>query len=650
MSAGARFGRAAGSAGAPSEGPEEAAERVAGPRERACEPIGGRGRPLRRLWRIARPSRPRLAAAVALATGALCSSVGLLAVSALLISWASLRPPILTLQVAIVTVRALGISRGVLRYGERLVAHDAALRGLTNIRLAVYDRLERLAPAGLGRHRRGDLLARLVADVDSGVDLTVRVVVPGLSVVLSGVAAALIGWALVPAAGLVLLAQLLVAGLVAPALTDRLGSRAHAARAHADGALSAELVSSLAAAPELRVHGAVDAALERIAAADAHITALDRRAATAGGAGEGLAALTTGLCLVANLAVGAAAVAAGELSGVWLATLVLLPLAMADVLSGMPAAALARARVAGAADRIFEVVDAPDPVPGRPGASGTVARTQVAGGLSAPAPRPHAELVGMSARYPGSVGDAVSSIDLDLAQARRIALVGASGSGKSTTVAVLLRLLEHRAGRYELDGTDVRSLTEEAVRDLVTAVDQQTHLFDTTIEENLRLASRDATDAQVAAALSAAELTDWVASLPQGLATRVGSQGSRVSGGEAQRIALARVLLADRPIILLDEPGEHLDAGMADRVTSAAMDATAGRAVLLVTHRMAHTDACDEVIVLSAGRVVERGAPEDLRGWFADARARDLGAPMPTALGAGASTAVAQTRQDGPEW
>ncbi len=590
----------------------------------SADRIGGAGGPLRRVWRIAQPSRPRLAAAVALATGALCSSVGLLAVSALLISWASLRPPILTLQVAIVTVRALGISRGVLRYAERLVGHDAALRSLTGLRLAVYDRLERLAPAGLGRHRRGDLLARLVADVDTTVDLTVRVVVPALSALFAGLLAIALGWALLPAAGLVLLAQLLLSGLLAPAASGWLGSRAHAARAEADGALSAELVSSLAAAPELRVHGAVDAALERIIAADARITSLDRRAATADGIGDGLAALATGLALVTNLALGAAAVNAGQLSGVWLATLVLLPLAMADVLSGLPAAALARARVAGAAIRILDVVDAPDPVPA--GAAGS----------TPPAPQEQrrltarAELVDLSARYPAAAADAVAALDLDLSEGRRIGLVGASGSGKSTAVAVLLRLLDHRVGRYSLDGTDVRSLSEDAVRGVVGAVDQQAHLFDTTIEENLRLARRDATDAQLQEALAGAELTEWVGGLPAGLATRVGSQGAQVSGGEAQRIALARVLLADRPVVLLDEPGEHLDAEMADRVTAAALSATTERTVLLVTHRMAHTDDCDEVVVLSQGRVLQRGAPSQLDGWYADAVARERG---PAAVG-----------------
>jgi ATP-binding cassette subfamily C protein CydCD len=581
-------------------------------------PVGGDGSPLRRIWRIARPAPVRLWAATLLAAGALTSSVGLLVVSAWLISRASQQPPILYLQVAIVSVRALGISRGVLRYAERVVGHDAALRSLTEVRVAVYGRLERLAPAGLGRHRRGDLLARMVGDVDSTTDLVVRVIVPALASLVAGLVAVGIGWSLVPAAGLALLGAVIVGGLVAPALSVAVGARAQAGRAHAEGVLSSELVTSLEAAAELRAFGVVEDALDRIATADHRLTTLDRRSALAGGLGEGLSVVATGLCLVACLWLGASAVPAGTLDGVWLAALVLLPLALTDVLSGTIPAALARARVAGAARRIVEVIDAPDPVP-------TVAPEAPAAARTTTGHHHAAVLDRLSAGYPGSLSDALADLDLDLSAGRRIALVGPSGSGKSTAVAVLVRLLDHRAGDYHLDGTDVRELPEEQVRLVVGALDQHAHLFDSTIEENLLLANRDATAAQLQDALDGAELSGWVAELPAGLHTRVGVGGSHVSGGEAQRIALARLLLADRSVALLDEPGEHLDVAAADRVTRAALEAVAGRTVLLVTHRMSHTQQCDEVVVLDDSRVVARGAPGELGGWYADALAREQG-------------------------
>jgi ABC-type transport system involved in cytochrome bd biosynthesis fused ATPase/permease subunit len=638
------------------------------PGDRATTPTTA---PLRRLWRLADPDRARLALAALLATLSLGCGVGLLAVSAWLISRASEQPPILFLQVAIVSVRAFGIFRGVFRYAERLVGHDAAFRSLTRIRVGVYDRLERLSPAGLGAYRQGDLMARLVGDVDSSVDLIVRVVLPVISGLLAGGLAVAIGAAIVPSAGLALLAMVIVVGVLSPWLTGRIGAQAQQSRAAAEGRLSAQVVTSLSAAPELLAYGAVDAAVAGIARADAELTALDRRSATASGLGGALGALATGLTVVACIALGVTAVGDGQVDGVWLATLVLLPLAIADVLSGMPAAALATAHVTGAAERIFEVIDAPDPVPAgahtdmasrppdaipgpapasaaqanapaRPDApADTPAQPEAPAPTSAaPADAPRGgsgtaaaslTLMGVAARYPLADSDAVSGIDLDLPPRRRIALVGPSGSGKSTIAAILLRLLDHRTGSYQLAGQDVRDLGEDGVREAMVAVDQKAHLFDTTIEANLRLANPEADAAQMRLAVEGAQLDGWIDSLPAGMATRVGAHGSAVSGGQAQRIALARVLLADRPIVVLDEPGEHLDPDMADQVTAAALSSTAGRSVVLITHRMAHTGDCDEVVVLSQGQVVQRGTPEELaraEGWYAEAAAREEGSPL----------------------
>jgi len=605
------------------------------------------GRPLRRLWQLADPDRARLALAVLLATLSLACGVGLLAVSAWLISRASQQPPILFLQVGIVAVRAFGIGRGVFRYAERLVGHDAAFRSLTRIRVGVYDRVERLSPAGLGEYRRGDLLARLVGDVDSSVDLIVRVALPVTSGLLAGGLAVGIGAAILPAAGLALGAMVVVVGVVSPWLTGRVGARAQATRAAAEGRLTEQVVTSLSAAPELLAYAGVEAAVQGIARADAELTEVDRRSATASGAGAALSALTTGLTVVACIILGASALGAGEVNGVWLATVVLMPLAIADVLSGMPAAALARARVAGAAQRIFEVMDSPDPVPSRATVSeGAVReRAQDAGsraitaappttGEAPPAgDAPSLSLTGVSARYPRATSDAVQGVDLDLGAGRRIALVGPSGSGKSTMAAVLLRLLDHRQGTYLLGDIDVRELDEDDVRQAITAMGQEAHLFDTTIEENLRLANRGATQQQLRAAIELAALDTWIDSLPAGLGTRVGAHGSAVSGGQAQRIALARVLLADRPIVVLDEPGEHLDPVMADQITAAALTTTQGRSVVLITHRMAHTGDCDEVLVLHEGRVVQRGSPAELRsagGWYTGAIAREEGTTLTT--------------------
>ncbi len=567
---------------------------------------------LTRLSQLASPDPRRLALAMVMACGALAAGVGLLATSAWLISRAAEQPPILYLQVAIVAVRAFGLSRGVFRYAERLIGHDAALRSLTELRVRVFERLERLSPAGLGTMRRGDLLARLVDDVDQAMDLQVRVWLPlsaAFSVASAGV---LLGAWLLPAAGWALLVLVLVA-VASGWLATRLGERANLDRAAAEGELSAQAVSNLDAAGDLFAFGAQQDALGRFAAADRHATELATRSAGAAGLAGALGTLTAGLTVVACLAAGVAALSQGQLAGVNLAVLALLPLALADTLGGVPAAALARARVAGAAKRIFETLDAPAPV--------------TPGGQPVPAtPCPGYELSGLAARYPGAAADAIRDVSLRLTGT--VALVGPSGSGKSTLAAVLVRFLDHRAGQASLNGAELTVLSEDAVRQTVGLLSQDAHLFDTTIAENVHLARRDATSAEVGLALRRAALDDWIAQLPERAETRVGSHGRAVSAGQRQRIALARALLADRPIQLLDEPGEHLDPQQADELLADLTGALADRPLLLVTHRLAATAQCDEVLVLANGQVVERGTPGQLRaaeGWYADAWALEQG-------------------------
>ncbi|MGV1003396.1 MAG: thiol reductant ABC exporter subunit CydC [Candidatus Nanopelagicales bacterium] len=570
------------------------------------------------LAELAQPDRARLTLAALLAFLALASGVALLATSAWLIAFASQRPPILYLQVAIVSVRFLGLGRGVFRYAERLVGHDAALRGLTNVRVAIFARLERLSPAGLGQYRHGDLLARLVADVDQSMDLQVRVWVPVSAALATGLAGALLGVAILPLAGLALLAMALVSGLFVPTLSYRLGRAANQARAAADAELTIVAVGSLDAAGDLYAYDAQGPVRERLAAADARARSLAASSATATGVGAAVNTLISGLTVVAGLAAGVSAASGGRLNPVNLAVLALLPLALADALAGMPAAALSRARVAGASQRVCEVMATPDPVP--------------SGGAPVPPAEPLlAQLRALSAGYPGGpeqsqISTVISDIDLRLGEGRRVALVGPSGAGKSTLAAVLVRFLDYGRGSAELGGADLRELDDDEVRRAVGLLTQDAHLFDTTIAENIRLARRNASDEQFAAALEGAALTDWLAELPLGVDTRVGTHGRAVSGGQRQRIALARALLAEREIQILDEPAEHLDTPLADRLTADILAAVEQRGLLLITHRLTGTAECDEVVVMVAGRVVERGSPQDLLragGYYADLSARE---------------------------
>lgn len=552
-------------------------------------------RAILRLLALARPVRARLALAALCGALALGSGIGLLATAAWLISRAAQHPPVLTLMVAIVAVRAFGIGRGVFRYAERLTGHDATFRILADLRARVYERLERIAPAGLHTARDGDLLGRLVGDVDAVQDLYLRVLLPGAVAVVVGGASAGLAWALLPSAGALLLAALLVAGVAAPWLSAAVARRAERRTADLRGELTAQVVDTLRGAPELVAYGAAPARLAEAARLDRELTRAAGRSAATAGAGAAITALAGGLAVWGALALGVPAVRSGRLDGVLLAVVVLLPLAAFEVVAGLPQAAQYLERIRRSAARVLAVLDAEEPV------------RQPAAPAALPRPPYALRVAGLRARWTPGGPYALDGVSLDLPPGRRCAVVGASGSGKTTLTAVLLRFLEPAAGSVTLNGVDLRDLAGDDVRRVVGLCAQDAHLFDTTIGENIRLARRSASDEEVRDALRRARLLSWVETLPQGLDTLVGEHGARLSGGQRQRIALARALLADFPVLLLDEPAEHLDVATADELTADLLAATEGRTTLLVTHRLAGLEAVDEIVVVDAGRVVQRG-------------------------------------------
>ncbi|MGC4980008.1 thiol reductant ABC exporter subunit CydD [Streptomyces sp. DT193] len=555
---------------------------------------------LTRVRAMAAPRRGPLALALLLGSLALGSAVGLMATSGWLISRASQQPPVFYLMVAVTATRTFGIGRAVFRYAERLVSHDAVLRMLADTRAAVYRRLERLAPAGLRTTRRGDLLSRLVADVDALQDYWLRWLLPaGAAVLVSAASVGFTAW-LLPEAGAVLAVGLLAAGAGVPLVTGAVARRAERRLAPARGALATQVADLLTGTAELTVAGALPARTAAARQADGVLTRIASRAATATALGDGLTALVSGLTVAATALVGAQAVAAGRLHGVLMAVVVLTPLAAFEAVMGLPLAVQYRQRVRKSAERVYEVLDAADPVhePEQP--------------RPAPATPFPLRVSGLRARHAGQDRDALAGLDLTLEKGRRIAVVGTSGAGKTTLAQVLLRFLDPEAGTYTLAGADACEMDGDAVRRLVGLCAQDAHLFDSTLRENLVLARKDATEAAVRDALGRARLLDWVDGLPDGLDTLVGEHGARLSGGQRQRLALARALLADFPVLVLDEPAEHLDLPTADALTADLLAATEGRTTLLITHRLAGLDAVDEVIVLARGHVVQRGAFAEL--------------------------------------
>ncbi|WP_426498406.1 thiol reductant ABC exporter subunit CydD [Streptomyces sp. D54] len=570
----------------------------------AADPLGTTGsrsgQVLARVREAAGAQRGRLTLALLLGSLAVGSAVGLMAVSGWLISRASEEPPVMYLMMAVTATRAFGIGRAVFRYAERLVSHDAVLKLLAELRVAVYRGLERIAPGGLRTTRRGDLLSRLVADVDALQDYWLRWLLPvGTAVVVGTAAAGFTGW-LLPEAGVILAVGLLVAGVGVPLVSGACARRTERQLAPARAALATRVADLLGSTAELTVAGALPARQTRLRAADTLLTRIASRAAAATALGGGLSALVCGLTVVAAATVAVPAVQDGRLSGVALAVVVLTPLAAFEAVTGLPLAVQYRQRVARSAERVFEVLDAPVPV-----------REPEAPAEEPASPFP-LEVRGLSARYPGARHDALASLDLTLTPGRRIAVVGPSGSGKTTLAQVLLRFLDASSGTYRLGGVEASALDSDTVRRSVGLCAQDAHVFDSSIRENLRLARPGATDAELRDALSRARLLDWVLALPEKLDTPVGEHGARLSGGQRQRLALARALLAGFPVLVLDEPAEHLDLPTADALTADLLDATRGCATVLITHRLTGLDTVDEVLVLDAGRVVQRGPYAEL--------------------------------------
>ncbi|MGC0376284.1 thiol reductant ABC exporter subunit CydD [Streptomyces sp. SAI-229] len=590
----------------------EPVRRAAGPvpaAEAASAPAGGPAEPeadtvpggvLTRVRALSGARRGRITLALLLGTLALGSAVGLMATSGWLISRASQQPPVLYLMMAVTATRAFGIGRAVFRYAERLVSHDAVLRMLADTRVAVYRRLERLAPAGLRGTRRGDLLSRLVSDVDALQDYWLRWLLPaGAAVAVSALSAGFTAW-LLPEAGAVLAAGLLAAGVGVPLLTGAVARRAERRLAPARGVLATRVTDLLTGTAELTVAGALPTRAAEARRADGTLTRIASRAATATALGDGLTAMISGLTVAATALAGVQAVAAGRLDGVALAVVVLTPMAAFEAVLGMPLAVQYRQRVRRSAERVHEVLDAPAPVrePQAP--------------RQAPASPFPLVVKGLAARHPGQDRDALAGVDLTLERGRRIAVVGPSGSGKTTLAQALLRFLDPDAGAYTLAGVDAYALDGDDVRRLVGLCAQDAHLFNSSVRENLLLARKDATEDELRDALRRARLLEWTDGLPDGIDTLVGEHGARLSGGQRQRLALARALLADFPVLVLDEPAEHLDLPTADALTADLLAATEGRTTLLITHRLAGLEAVDEVLVLDEGRVVQRGPYAEL--------------------------------------
>jgi ATP-binding cassette, subfamily C, bacterial CydC len=546
------------------------------------------------------PYRFRVALSVLLGVATLAGNVGLLSTAAYVISAAALVSYISLLTIPIYLVRFFSVSRSFSRYFERLVSHDVTFRLLGGVRSWFYARLVPLAPAFLEGYRSGDLLSRLVEDVEELENLYLRAVSPVLvAAVVSGLAFTVL-YPFGPALAFTVLVFLAVAGVGVPLLVWALSRGLGRQQLELRSELYARIVDGTQGVQDLLAFGREAEQRREIEVLNHKLGRIERRQALISGLQDSLGELLTNLAMLTALVLAIPLVAAGEVRGVYLAFLALVALGVFEAMAPLGTAFRTIGRTIAAGERLFEVSDS-EPAIRNP---------------KSPLPLPEdftLQFDNVSFRYGEDEPFSLEDVSFTLKPGRRVAVVGPSGSGKSTLAALILRFRDPQEGEIRLGGRNLADYADRDVRRLVSAVPQRTHVFNDTLRNNLLLAGPEASDEALELALERAQISGFVERLPDQLNTYVGEQGTRLSGGERQRLAVARALLKDAPLLVLDEPTANLDTVTERELLASVWDAARDRAVLLITHRLVGMEEVDEILVLDAGCVVERGTHEQLR-------------------------------------
>ncbi len=514
---------------------------------------------------------------------ALCS-VALLATSAWLITRASEHPPILYLSAAIVGVRAFALGRAGFRYAERLASHSAAFRQLGELRVGIYRRLEPLIPDGLaGGVFRGDLMTRVVADVDRLPDLPLRVVQPLVVAVVTSVLSVVGVTILLPVAGLALAISLMLGFAVSTLVHSAVSARAERAIAPLRATLADRILETISGLDVLVAYDALDERVASIETANRALTAATRRRALGVGATSAVLAGLSGLSTVVALALAMPAIAGGRIDAPALAVIVLVPLAVFEVMGDAPLAVSAWRQVRISARRVATISSAASV-----SSQDTALPPRIAHERKPEARQAHEPMIrldDLSVRWPGSANDAIRGLSLDLEPGDRVHVVGPTGTGKTTLAHALVAFLPYR-GSYRLNGREADTLPEDDVRKVVGLCEQRPYLFDADLRQNLLFAKDTATDRELLSTLDRVGLGEWAAER-EGLDTQLGDGGTLVSGGQAQRIALARALLADFPVVVFDETTANVEEELAGQLMSDILSTTGDddeRVVIVISH------------------------------------------------------------------
>jgi ATP-binding cassette subfamily C protein CydC len=549
---------------------------------------------LHRLLRLITPYGWWVLSGVLLSFATIGSSIGLITVSAYLISKAAVTTDLAELTLAITGVRLFAISRAAFRYLERVTTHTATFRILTHLRVWFYRSIEPLAPARLLAYRSGDLLARIVSDIETLENFYVRAIIPPLAAALvTGLAFVLLG-SFDFQLGLALLVFLVLTGVALPFYTRQLSRIPSQELVQARAELTAGLVDQIQGLADLLAFGQENQQKVQMKRLNQASERAQERLARIRGMGDGLAALFTGLCGLTVLCLAIPLVSNGQIDGVYLALLPLAAIASFEAAQPLSNALGQTQASQEAAKRLFELIDAEPPV-----------RDPVH-----PAPFPiESNLIvkELSFRYDPEESQVLQRLSFQLPAGGRLAIVGPSGAGKSTLVNLLLRFWDYSEGSLQVGGYELHDLSADDARDVFSVVSLQTYLFNVTIQDNLLLANPNASDEQIIAACRTAQVHDFILTLPQGYDTLIGENGYLLSAGQRQRLAIARALLKPAPILLLDEPTANLDPLTERNLLQSILNGSHERSVMLITHRLAGLSNFNEILVLKAGQIVQRG-------------------------------------------
>ncbi|TCV09179.1 ATP-binding cassette subfamily C protein CydC [Samsonia erythrinae] len=543
----------------------------------------------------------RLSLGIVLAIATLLSSIGLLALSGWFLAGAALAGLVglLTFNYMLPAagVRGAAIARTAGRYGERLVSHDATFRVLQRLRVFTFSRILPLSPGGLAQFRQAELLNRLVADVDTLDHLYLRVISPMVSA-LAVILIVCYGLSFIDASlALTLCVIMLLLLLCLPVLFYRAGSGIGQDLTALRAQYRLQLTTWLQGQAELTVFGALARFRQQLALVEINWLLRQRQQANLTGLSQAVMILSTGLTVSLILWLAADGVGGNPQPGALIALFVFAALAAFEALAPVTVAFQHMGHVIASAARVDQILRQP---------------VEVTFPEHGPSPTPNAslELSDVSFTYPGQPQPVLKNISLSVKPGEHLALLGRTGCGKSTLLQLLTRAWNYEQGEITLNGHPLRDWREEDLRAMMSVVPQRVHIFSATLRDNLLLAAPHVQDEKLTEILQQVGLEKLLEN--EGLNAWLGEGGRQLSGGEQRRIALARALLHDAPLVLLDEPTEGLDAETEKRILQRLRQHCADKTLIVITHRLYGLDALDRICIMDDGQVIEQGSHETL--------------------------------------